>query len=66
MKLSQVVETLDRVIEQKKSYLQEQKTALQMATFPEETAIRATVDFVTLNVEELQRIATDLKNVTEL
>ena len=66
MRLTQVVETLDRVIEQKKSYLQEQKTALQMATFPEEIAIRATIDFVTLNIEELQRISIDLKDVTEL
>lgn len=66
MKLVQVIETLDKVIEQKKSYLQEQKASLQMATFPEETAIRATIDFVTLNVEELQRISADLKAVTEL
>ena len=66
MKLSQVIETLDGVIQKKKSYLQEQEAALQVATFPEETAIRATIDFVSLNVGELQRISADLKSVTEL
>ena len=66
MKLSKVIETLEGVILKKEEYLREQEAALQVATFPEETAIRATIDFVTLNVNELKRISADLQSVTEL
>ena len=66
MKLSDVIVLIEDTIERKRQYLKDQEACKNIASFAEEAFISANIDFVTINIQELNRIVSDLKQVTEL